>query len=99
MLNLEEPYNCSCGGPLETREYILCECPRYDVFRHRLTKASPQLFLPTLLGTQAGISALSEFLAVSGALSRTGQPAIPPKPPDFDDELIPQLDDDDSDSD
>jgi hypothetical protein len=72
-----------------TREHILRDCPRYDIFRHRLTKAFPQLFLPTLLGTPAGITALFEFLATSGALSRSGQPAIPPEPPDLDDKPIP----------
>ena len=91
--SLDGQYECPCGEATETREHILCDCPRYNSFRHRLEKASPHLFLPTILGSEKGISALSDFLQVSGAFSRPGAGITAP-PPTYDDEPIPPLDDD-----
>jgi hypothetical protein len=57
-------------------------------------KASHQLFLPTILGTQKGISALSDFIQASGAFTRPNAP-ITTTAPTFDMEPTPSLDDDD----
>jgi ribonuclease HI len=99
QFSLEGQYECSCGENTETREHILRDCPRYNLSRHLLEKASPDIVLPTILGTKTGISALSEFLRKSGAFSRSGGPAIPCIPPSFDDEPDPPDDDSDSDPD
>jgi len=93
--SLDGQYECPCGEPTETREHILRNCPRYDHFRHRLEKASPEISLPTILGSKKGIAALSDFLQASGAFSRPGA-GISATPPTYNDEPIPPLDDDSS---
>jgi hypothetical protein len=82
---LDGPYS----EPTETREHILRDCPRYNAHRHHLTKVSPQISLPTILGTKDGISALTNFLKTSGAFTRPGiitpEPSLenePEPPPD-----------------
>ena len=87
--NLEARYSCPCGEHLETREHILRDCPRFNLFRHHLEKASPQISLPTILGTKAGILALIEFLKASKAFSR---PGLHPTQPHFDQEPTPPPD-------
>lgn len=91
---LEGPYSCPCGEPLETREHIIRECPRYNAHRRHLTKISPQISLPTILGTKDGISALTEFLKTSGAFTRPGAPSTGPGPPRFANEPEPTIDHD-----
>jgi hypothetical protein len=46
--SLEGQYECSCGELTETREHILLECPCYNLSRHLLENASPQISLPTI---------------------------------------------------
>jgi ribonuclease HI len=77
-----ENINCPCGEPLQTREHILRECPRYTAHRQILRDTSPRLFLPTLLGSKEGIKATASFLERSGAFTKTGNPRPQPKPPD-----------------
>ncbi|PPQ83209.1 hypothetical protein CVT26_013008, partial [Gymnopilus dilepis] len=60
------PFNAHGGEMGESREHILCACPR---------KISRDVFLPDIHGTKQGITALIEFLKASGAFSRTGPPA------------------------
>jgi hypothetical protein len=57
-------------------------------------KISPQIFLPTILGTKDGISALTEFLKTSGAFTRPGAPSTGPGPPTFENEPEPTIDHD-----
>ena len=76
-----ESIDCPCGEPLQTREHILRDCPRYEPHRHTLRDASPRLFLPTLLGTKEGIKATTKFLEKSGAFTKTGNTRPPRKPP------------------
>ncbi|KAF8828234.1 hypothetical protein HHX47_DHR4000457 [Lentinula edodes] len=68
-----ENINCPCGEDLQTREHILRACPRYDNFRHILRKASDDICLKEILGTEEGIEALTEFLEESGAFTKTGK--------------------------
>lgn len=49
------------------------ENPRYDNFRHILRKASDDICLKEILGTEEGIEALTEFLEESGAFTKTGK--------------------------
>jgi ribonuclease HI len=81
-LSLEGQHECPCGEHIETREHILLECPRYNRSRHILEKASREISLPTILGTKKGIAALSEFLMVSGAFSRSPSFDKEPDPDD-----------------
>jgi hypothetical protein len=68
-----ENVNCICGEPLQTREHLLRECPRYETHRHILRQVSRDISLPEILGTRDGIRALSEFLEKSGAFTKTGE--------------------------
>ncbi|EPT01243.1 hypothetical protein FOMPIDRAFT_26347, partial [Fomitopsis schrenkii] len=67
-----EPDDCPCEAPLQTRRHILQDCPRYEPTRHILRAASAQIDLPTILGTEDGITALVELIEQSGAFTRTG---------------------------
>ena len=90
-----EPTSCPCNNDLlETRTHIIVDCPRYNYHRGILTKASRSLYLPILLGSKEGISALAEFIVKSGAFSRTGRTSTPHSPPCFDNEPIPVTDQD-----
>ncbi|KAJ3766336.1 hypothetical protein FB446DRAFT_676608, partial [Lentinula raphanica] len=73
--------DCPCGEALQTREHILRECPQYHDFRYVLEKASPDVILADILGTSEGVEALSEFLELSGAFTRTGKHREPPEGP------------------
>jgi hypothetical protein len=55
-----------------SRNHILRECPRYSQHRDILTKASRSMDLSTVLGNTEGIIALADFIAKTGAFSRTG---------------------------
>jgi ribonuclease HI len=94
--SLDGLHECPCGEHVETRAHILQDCPRYDLSRHRLEKISPQVCLPTILGTKDGISALSDFLKASRAFHRPGPIALL-TPPIFEDEPFPPDDDTESD--
>ncbi|KAJ7048584.1 hypothetical protein C8F01DRAFT_1004247 [Mycena amicta] len=93
-----EDVDCPCGEPMQTREHIFCECPRYADHRHLLRKGSPHLSMPELVGTKKGITALSAFLEASGAFTKTGHPRTPQTLPTFDNEPDPP-DSDDEDAD
>ena len=85
-----EPNTCPCDNATpETRTHILIECLRYNQHRKILTKASKHLSLPVLLGSNKGIKALGKFLQKSGAFSRTGTLLAPPQAPLFENEPIP----------
>jgi hypothetical protein len=68
----DEPAGCSCGAMLQTRDHILMECARYAQWRHLLEEQSPTLSITAILGTEAGIRALSAFIARSGAFTKVG---------------------------
>ena len=53
----DENVDCPCGEALQTREHILCDCPRYQPHRHILSTASRDLSLSEILGTKKGIEA------------------------------------------
>ncbi|KAI5899232.1 uncharacterized protein SCHCODRAFT_02482788 [Schizophyllum commune H4-8] len=75
-----------CGELLQTRQHILAECPQYEEHRYLLRDASRGLSLPVLLGTKKGIAALTEFIAASGAFTKTGAPRAPPSLPTWEQE-------------
>ncbi|KDR67585.1 hypothetical protein GALMADRAFT_79687, partial [Galerina marginata CBS 339.88] len=61
---------------------------------HYLHKLSRDVFLPTILGTEEGIQALTTFLQESGAFTMLGRPLDDRVPPNFDDEPeVPEADD------
>lgn len=66
----DEDPSCSCGTNIQTRSHILRDCPEYDPYRHILQCATTTLDLPTLLGSEAGIEALTGFIAASGAFKK-----------------------------
>ncbi|KZT64189.1 hypothetical protein DAEQUDRAFT_679008 [Daedalea quercina L-15889] len=72
-----EPEDCPCGAPLQTRQHILRDCPRYEPHRDTLRTASEHIDLPTILGTENGIKALAKFIERSGAFTKTGEPPGP----------------------
>jgi len=72
--SIDEPVDCSCGAPLQTREHILVDCPQYATWRHLLQKHSPALSPTAILGTKEGIKVLSAFIAKSGAFTKSGEP-------------------------
>ncbi|KAH9476979.1 hypothetical protein JR316_0010895 [Psilocybe cubensis] len=94
----EGEISCPCGEvDVQTREHILQACPRYTEARRELLQASRCIFLPEILGTTQGIKTLASFLAASGAYTQSGTQPLPPKPPSFDDEPVPDSEDDESD--
>lgn len=58
------------------------ECPRYTAFHHILRNISLNILLYDILRTKGWIFALTEFLKLSGAFSRTDQAPEPPLDPD-----------------
>ncbi|KAJ3735324.1 hypothetical protein DFJ43DRAFT_983626, partial [Lentinula guzmanii] len=78
-----ENVDCPCREPLQTREHILRECPRYEDHRHILKKASQDICLADILGTKEGVEALSEFVEISGAFTKTGQPRKQHETPEY----------------
>ncbi|KAF9441851.1 hypothetical protein P691DRAFT_628680, partial [Macrolepiota fuliginosa MF-IS2] len=67
-----ERISCPCGENLQTCKHILCSCPTYKKHHQILRDTSDTLYLPDILGTKAGISALAEFLEKSGAFTKSG---------------------------
>ncbi|KAJ8508342.1 hypothetical protein ONZ45_g9376 [Pleurotus djamor] len=59
--------SCTCADVLQTRNYILTECPLYEHARHVLRKASSTLSLQFLLGTQKGLRAVASFIQLADA--------------------------------
>lgn len=91
----DKDQDCPCGEEFQSREHILIHCPKHDTHRYILHKISRDLFLPTILGTEEGIQALTNFLQKSGAFSMLGRPLDAREPPNFDDEPeAPEIDDD-----
>ncbi|KLO17112.1 hypothetical protein SCHPADRAFT_900900 [Schizopora paradoxa] len=68
----EDP-SCACGIFAQTREHVLRDCDYFEPHRHILYDFEPQFSISDLTGTAEGITALSEFLKVSGAY-RKGVP-------------------------
>jgi hypothetical protein len=64
---------CPCGAALQTQEHILRTCPRYDDHREVLHEASRTLHVPTLLGTDKGLTAIVEFVERTGAFMKGGR--------------------------
>lgn len=69
---------CPCGtAPIQTRDHILSECPLYEHGRHHLRAVSPSLSTPIILGTHAGLKALSLFISTTNAFAKaTPEPAV-----------------------
>ncbi|KAJ6453146.1 hypothetical protein C8R45DRAFT_847281, partial [Mycena sanguinolenta] len=85
------------GEHFQSREHLLCECPRYEDQRHILREASRDLSLPELLGTKEGIAATAKFLEESGAFTKTGRLRYDKPLPTFDDEPDARTSDDEDD--
>lgn len=73
----DEKTDCPCGEPLQTREHLLRDCPRYEDQRYILREASDDIALADILGTKAGIEALTLFLDLSGAFTKSGKQRAP----------------------
>ena len=84
----EKDKACPCGLEFQTRarEHILIDCTLYDKHRIHLQKISRDVFLPTILGTEEGIKALTIYLQQSGAFTMLSRPAPEYKIPTSDDE-------------
>ncbi len=92
----EKDEDCPCGEEYQTREHILIHCPKFNEHRIHLHKISRDIFLPTILGTEEGIQALTTFLQQSGAFTILGRPPHKRETPIFDDEPEVEESDDDS---
>ncbi|PBL04348.1 hypothetical protein ARMGADRAFT_910341, partial [Armillaria gallica] len=66
-----ESVNCPCGEACQIRE-----CPLHDDQREQFRKASRTLYLPDIPSTMEGIEALSQFIEVSGAFTRSGEQRV-----------------------
>jgi len=78
--------NCSCGEGYQTREHILRDCEHHNKHCIHLLRVSRDIFLPTILGTVEGITALTTYLEQSGAFTILGRPVSQRETPQFDDE-------------
>jgi len=78
--------NCACGKGYQTREHILRDCEYHNKHRIHLLRVSRDIFLPTILGTVEGITALTTYLEQSGAFTTLGRPVFGRETPQFDDE-------------
>lgn len=75
-----DPTGCPCGqANLQTREHIIRECPLHSHARHHLYKVSPNLDLPVILGSPAGLEAFAAFISASAAFSKPSM-SVPPDP-------------------
>lgn len=81
--HINEDIACPCGDALQTRVHILTECPLYEDYQYILRQVSRNAALPDILGTQAGVKALADFLSNSGAFTRSGCPHAPRTAPHF----------------
>jgi ribonuclease HI len=75
--------DCPCGEEFQTREHVLRACPWYEQHRHILRKVSADISLSDILGTEKGISALIDFLDITGAFTRDGMKRNPPQDPEY----------------
>jgi ribonuclease HI len=72
-MRINEDRACSCGyAPLQTREHILWQCPRYATHRGVLTRAVSDMNTETLFATPRGRMALAKFIVRTGAFTKTG---------------------------
>lgn len=85
----ESPW-CPCSDEvtdpiLQTRQHIICECPRYEPFRNILRKKHPNLHakdysLRPLFDPRNGLPELIRFMHKSGAFTKSGAPRPEPEP-------------------
>ena len=85
----ESPW-CSCSDEvtdpiLQTRQHIICDCPRYEAFRNILRKKHPGLHadnysLRPLFDPNNGLQDLILFMQKSGAFTKSGAPRPNPQP-------------------
>ena len=73
----DENTDCPCGEFLQTREHLLRDCPRYEDQRYILREASGDIALADILGTKEGIEALTHFLDLTGAFTKSGSQRKP----------------------
>ncbi|KAF8584482.1 hypothetical protein K439DRAFT_1139635 [Ramaria rubella] len=71
---LSNETSCPCGAALQTRAHILCDCSRYDEYRHILDEAVPSGHIFDIIGTPNGITALASLITVSGTFTKMGNP-------------------------
>ena len=70
---------------LQTRQHIICDCPRYEAYRNILRKNHPNLHannysLRHLFDPRNGLPNLIQFMHRSGAFTKSGAPRPDPKP-------------------
>jgi len=82
----EKDEDCPCGEPFQTREHILRVCPLHNEHRTHLFKISRDIYLPTILGTEEGIKALTTYIQQSGAFTMHSSPLSERETPQFEDE-------------
>ncbi|EIW83489.1 hypothetical protein CONPUDRAFT_32911, partial [Coniophora puteana RWD-64-598 SS2] len=62
---------CPCGAPIQSRQHIICECPRYATAHRHLCKPNEDVSLTDVLGTKEGLQALALFLRDSDAFKKS----------------------------
>jgi len=85
----ESPW-CTCSDEvtdpiLQTRQHIICDCPRYEPYRNILRRNHPGLHahnfsLRHLFDSRSGLPDLIQFMHRSGAFTKSGAPRPDPKP-------------------
>jgi hypothetical protein len=71
-----ESVACPCGAAYQSRKHILLECSKYEAYHHLLYWHDQLMTVNGLFGTREGIIALSKFIAVSGAFTKSGDTKI-----------------------
>ena len=82
----QEEHSCPCGEEFQTREHVIAHCTLHEEKRDALRKVSRDLWLPTILGTKDGITALTLFLKETTAFTCDGHQYTPPPTPSFEHE-------------
>ncbi|KAH7909781.1 hypothetical protein BJ138DRAFT_1010135, partial [Hygrophoropsis aurantiaca] len=65
-----ERTECQCGYSIQTRDHILSDCPILEPHHHHLRAVSRNISTPFILGTQAGLNALTRFIKASRAFAK-----------------------------
>ncbi|KAJ1300689.1 hypothetical protein OPQ81_002336 [Rhizoctonia solani] len=61
--------SCPCGQPRQTLDHVIRDCPLHSDARRALRKVSGPMLDSAIFGTQAGLTALAQFLSASNAFT------------------------------